>query len=179
MRDWVKVRRSNPASRSPGSLVAAVILAAGVVAGCVTATPTTSGPNAASHQAAPQDFALLGSWSTTISKDDVRAAGFTDPGAANENSGMFTWVFEQDGSWRQIQASLDASPIVNPVFSGRYTVAGSVVTVVTEFPPDYRDDGLRYAFELVEGAVRFDLLNPPDPMLPVIVETYPWTRTQP
>jgi hypothetical protein len=68
---------------------------------------------------------------------------------------------------------------MTPAFSGYYTVDDDVMVAVTEFPEQYRDDGLRYEFEVSGDMATFDVLNPPDPMLPVIVESHPWARVQP
>ena len=74
-----------------------------------------------------------------------------------------------------VQQSLDGSPIRAPVFRGHYTVDGPILVAITEFPPEYRDAGLRYRWALDNGQVRFELLNPPDPIAPVIVSAHPWT----
>ena len=159
------------------ALVATVTIS---LTGCASpAGSTASGTAGASHDPAPSGFPLLGSWTTTISKDDLRAGGVTEEGLLIENSGIFTWAFEADGTWRSVQTALDGSPLMSPVFSGYYTVDDDIVVAVTEFPEQYRDDGLRYAVEVSGDTATFDLLNPPDATLPVIVESHPWARAQP
>jgi hypothetical protein len=149
-------------------------------AGCASpAGSASSGTSGASHDPAPSGFPLLGSWTTTITKDDLRAGGVTEEGLLIENSGIFTWAFEADGTWRSVQAGLDGSPLMTPVFSGYFTVEDDVLVAVTEFPEQYRDEGLHYAFEVSGDTVTFDLLDPPDPMLPAVVESHPWARVQP
>lgn len=150
------------------------------LAGCANPPgSTSSGTAGASHDPAPSGFPLIGSWTTTITRDDLREGGVTEEGLLNENAGAYTWAFEADGTWRQVMVSLDGSPVMNPVFSGYYTVDDDVVIAVTEFPEMYRDDGLHYPFEVSGDTVRFDILDPPDPMLRILTETHPWTRVQP
>ena len=161
----------------------AILAGAFLITGCSTAPPSSpaaSGASVAPSQSAigvpaPSGFPLIGSWTTSITKDDLRAAGITDPGLLNENSGRFVWTFAQDGTWTSVQQSLDGSPIRAPVYRGHYTVDGPILVAVTEFPPEYRDAGLRYRWALANGQVRFELLNPPDPIAPVIVSAHPWT----
>jgi hypothetical protein len=165
--------------RGPGFVawlgVLAILLSACAGSGGSTSPATSS----ASHKPAPSGFPMLGGWTTTVTKDEIAARGFADPGIQNENSGTFTWVFEADGTWRSVQASLDGSPIRNPVFSGWYTVNGSTLTLVTDFPEAYRDDGIDYAFTVEADAVRMQVLNPPDDVMPIVFESHPWIRTQP
>ena len=161
----------------------AILAGAFLIIGCSAgprSSPAPSGASVAPSQSAigvpaPSGFPLIGSWTTSITKDDLRAAGITDPGLLNENSGRFVWTFAQDGTWTSVQQSLDGSPIRAPVFRGHYTVDGPILVAVTEFPPEYRDAGLRYRWALANGQVRFELLNPPDPIAPVIVSAHPWT----
>jgi hypothetical protein len=174
------IRRGGPRRARPGAIL---VLAAMTLAACgsTAASPSdaaTSAPSSAPSAGGiiPGDFPLLGSWTTSITKADVAAAGITDPNAQNENSGKFTWTFAPDGTWSQVQESLDGSPINAPVFRGTYTVDEGSIVATTTFPEQYQDAGLHYAFVLEGGGVRFDLLDPPDPILPIIIETHPWVR---
>jgi hypothetical protein len=151
-----------------------------LVAACASPAASTSpSPAGASHDPAPVGHPLIGTWTTTITPDDLKAGGITDEGGLAENSGTFTWTFEADGTWRQVQTGLDGATLLNPVFSGWYTLDDDLLVMVTEFPEQYKDDGLRYEYVVTGDSVTFDLLNPPDPMLPVVVEAHPWARTQP
>jgi len=147
---------------------------AGVLVAC------TGNPSAGSSRPAggSAGSALVGAWATTITRNDLTAAGITEVGLLNENSGKFTWTFAPDGTWTSTQESLDAAPIYSPVFRGTYTVDGSSLVAVTTFPEQYRDSGLHYTFTIEGSSVRFDVLDAPDTILPVIVETHPWTRAQ-
>jgi hypothetical protein len=85
------------------SALATALAATSLVAGCVgLAGSTSSGTAGASHDPAPAGFPLLGSWTTTITRDDLRAGGITEEGLLVENSGIFTWALEADGTWRSV-----------------------------------------------------------------------------
>ena len=172
---------SRAAARGSRRLVIALALASATFAaaacgGSGASSPPASTAGTATGAAIPADFPLLGTWSTEVTKADFAAAGITDPNAQNENSGRFTWTFAADGTWTSVQESLDGSPINSPVFRGTYTVEGQSLVATTEFPEQYRDDGLRYDWVLEGDGVRFDVVNPPDDTLPIIVETHPWTK---
>jgi hypothetical protein len=119
---------------------------------------------------------LVGSWTTTVTKADLAAAGIADPNAQDENSGRFNWLFGADGTWTQVQESIDGSPINNPVFRGTYTVDGSTLVVTTTFPPEYADAGLHFTWRIDGAGLHVDVLDPPDSLMPVVVETHPWSR---
>jgi hypothetical protein len=168
----MRVRRGiNGLERTRALLLVAAVL---VPLGCGSGTSGPTGSPTGTSAAASSP--LVGAWVTSITKADLAAAGVTDPGLQNENSGRFIWTFEPDGSWTSVQESLDGSPLNNPVFRGTYTVDGSSLVAITEFPAEFRDAGLHYTFTLEGSSVRFDILDPPDPMLPAIVETHAWTR---
>ena len=177
------------ARRGPGMTFAGfalvMTLAAAACSGSPTATPGSTGPGStgptstasATDGGAAPATALVGAWTTTITKADLQAAGITDPGAHNENSGRFTFTFGPDGSWTQVQESLDGSPIYNPVFRGTYTADGASFVATTTFPEEYADAGLHFTWALAGADLKLDLLDPPDDVLPVVMETRPWTRT--
>lgn len=153
------------------SAIAALLL---VACGGPAAPATPTGP----APMASGDSALIGTWTTTITKADLEAAGLTDPGLHNENSGRFTWTFRPDGTWTQVQESLDGAPVNTPVFRGTYTATAGTFFATTEFPEQYRDEGLPFTW-VVDGAdLRIFVLDPPDEIMPVIVQTHPWTRAR-
>jgi hypothetical protein len=156
----------------PVALVVLVLAAA--MAGC--ATPGASRPTGATPPAALAGHPLIGTWSTDVTRADLAAGGVTDPGVQNENSGRFLWTIAADGTWTQVQQSLDGSPVNNPVFRGTFVVDGDQLIMTTEFPEAYRDSGLHYTWAIEGDEVRFDLLDPPDPVLPLVIETHPWKR---
>lgn len=172
-----------PAGRGPGwgraGMALVMTLVVGACAGAENAATSTASdvsPTAANGSASP-GTPLVGAWTTTITRADLQAAGIADPGAQNENSGRFTFTFGPDGTWTQVQESLDGSPIFNPVFRGTYTADGSSFVATTTFPEEYADAGLHFTWAIAGADLQLDLLDPPDDILPVIMETHPWTRT--
>jgi hypothetical protein len=171
-------RSEKPRRTLPGTFMALAVLVAALAAACSTPGAPSAAPTGpgASGAAIPADMPLLGAWVTEITKADLAAAGIEDAGLQNENSGRFTWTFAPDGTWSQVQESLDGSPINSPVFRGTYTVDGVSVVATTTFPEQYADDGLHYTFAVSGTEVTFDVADPPDPLLEAIVETHPWSR---
>ncbi|HET9851848.1 MAG TPA: hypothetical protein VFP56_05015 [Candidatus Limnocylindrales bacterium] len=111
-----------------------------------------------------------------MTRADLAAGGISDPGLQNENAGRFTWTFAPDGSWTSIQQSLDGAPIANPVFRGTYAFEGDTLVARTAFPEQFADAGLHYTWVVTGDEVSFDLLDPPDPILPITMESHPWRR---
>jgi hypothetical protein len=158
-------------------LAATILGAALALAACGGQAASTPGLSAATGTGASlAGRPLVGTWTTTVTKEDLAAGGITDPALQNENSGHFSWTFGADGTWTAVQQSLDGSPITNPVFRGTYTVDGDGLVMTTTFPTDYRDNGLHYTWAIAGNAIRFDILDAPDPLLPLVVEAHPWTR---
>jgi len=158
-------------------LAATILVATLALAGCGGQAPSTPGASAAAATGATlTGHPLVGAWITEVTKQDLEAGGITDPAARNENSGRFTWTYGADGNWAQVQESLDGSPISNPVFRGTFTVDGNTLVMTTLFPTEYRDSGLHYTWSIAGDSLTLDLLDPPDPILPLVVESHPWTR---
>jgi hypothetical protein len=158
--------------RTLAAIAASALL---VVTGCApgsggSSTGATSGPAPSGAEA------LVGSWQTTITKDDLRGGGITEAGLLNENSGIFTWTFRADGVWTNAQMSQDGSAIDAPVFRGTYWIEGDTLVAVTEFPSQYRDAGLHYHWHVTGQQLVVDLLDPPDPTAALIAELHPWVR---
>ncbi len=128
---------------------------------------TGSGPIAAE---------LVGSWTSTVTREDFTTKGITDVHAQNENSGIFVWTFTDTGTWSSVQTSLDGAPIVNPVFRGTWTAVPGALTITTAFPAEYADNGVRFTWQIEDGKLSLHVLDPPDPLMPIIVETHPWVR---
>lgn len=116
----------------------------------------------------------LGSWTTSISADDLRAGGITDPGWLEENAGEFTMTMSSDGTWTTAQVA--TAGVRTPVFRGSFEVTGPrTFRQRTQFPPDFVGDVVDFSWAIDdEGALVLDVLTPPDDVLPIIVETHPW-----
>ncbi|MEO7663889.1 MAG: hypothetical protein ABIV26_02095 [Candidatus Limnocylindrales bacterium] len=153
-------------------------LVAVALAGCSSGGASPSAGRA-SHAPAPSGFPMLGSWVTTVTKDDLRAGGISDPGLLNENSGTFTWTFEADGTWRSVQASLDGSPVRAPVFSGWYVVEAPGMRQVTDFPSQYAGEATVLAFEVDGASATVTVRDPADRVIELVVGSHPWTRASP
>jgi hypothetical protein len=162
------------------SLAVVAALMSTVALGCST-TPgtgspsTATGPSAASSSGIPAGFPL-GSWTTTITEADLRAGGITGTGELSENVGTFTMTLAGDSTWTVTQ---DADvPIRWPVFRGRYAVTGpTMFQQRTEFPPDFAGDLVDFEWRVENGLLLLEVPNPPDHVLPVIMETHPWQPT--
>lgn len=115
----------------------------------------------------------LGSWTTTITTDDLRAGGVTEAGLLQENAGAFTQTFNPDGTWIGAQVSTEAVHL--PVFRGTFRVTGDhQFEQTTTFPPEYAGDTVGFTWRLENGALIMGVPNPPDPMLKVVTEAHPW-----
>jgi len=79
-----------------------------------------------------------------------------------------------------VQVSLLDAPVLNPVFGGTFRVNGDRLVAITEFPEQYRDAGIAYTWRLEpDGSVRFEVVDPPDPIIAVVTNTHPWVRANP
>ncbi len=172
-------------NRHPGFRLAIIVTLAASLAGCSTVgAPTgaerqrdgSSLPSTASgqpsHASSPDGFPI-GSWSTTITEADLRSAGFTKAGELAENAGVFTMTLDPDGTWTTTQQASVA--LRWPVFKGTWTVTGpNSFSQRTTFPPDFVGDQVGFTWRRADDALLLKLPNPPDPVLPVVMETHPW-----
>jgi hypothetical protein len=164
-------------------VVATLVTVAAMVAACSSApgaastapvdpTPAPAASVAASSGALPVGFPL-GSWSTVISAADLQAGGVTSKGEIGENTGTFTMTMSPDGTWTASQVS--ETPLLRPVFKGTWTANGlDGFTQVTTFPQDYAGDAVDFTWKLESGSLVLKVVNPPDPILPIITESHPW-----
>jgi hypothetical protein len=157
-----------------GALVAILAVSVACAAPPVAGTPVASASRAAGSAGAGfPDGYPLGSWMMTLTEDDLRAGGLTRPGELTENTGVFTMTLTGDGTWTTAQVT-DA-PIRWPVFRGALTATGpNTFNQVTEFPPDFAGDSVDFRWHLDGDDLVLEVLNPPDPVLPVVMETHPW-----
>lgn len=140
--------------------------------GAVSPTKATGAGPAASPSAIPAGFPL-GSWTTTITEADLRGGGITGTGELSENAGTFTMTLDAGGAWTVTQDT--GVPIRWPVFRGTYTVTGPTsFQQRTDFPPDFAGDLVDFEWRVDDGTLLLEVPNPPDPLLPIVVETHPW-----
>jgi hypothetical protein len=172
------IRRLRPADWP----IAATLFAA-LIAGC-SATGSSgepSTPSTASSVAIPAGFPI-GTWSTTITADDLEAVsdedlatiGMSRANLVEENSGTFTTTFGADGTWSTVQET--DQPVKWPIFRGTFTATGDdSFDQVTAFPPDFAGDVVRFTWRIEDGLLHLQVVNPPDPVLPVLTESHPWS----
>ena len=117
---------------------------------------------------------IVGSWTTTITRDDLAAAGVTG-GEVDENAGVFTMTLGADGTWSTSQVS--DVPVRWPVFKGTLEATGpQSFRQTTTFPSDFAGDVVDFTWSMKDGALLIKVVNPPDPILPIVTETHPWQR---
>ncbi|MEA2535869.1 MAG: hypothetical protein QOF11_103 [Chloroflexota bacterium] len=160
-----------------------LVVAGAIAVGCTSAAgpsgqpgkPTGAASPAPSAAAAslpiPSDFPL-GSWTSTITAEQLRAGGVPED-LLKENAGTFTQTFNPDGTWISSQVSTDQVNL--PVFRGTFRITGDhQFEQTTTFPPEYAGDIVRFTWQLDKGALSLRVPNPPDPMLKVITESNLW-----
>ena len=138
---------------------------------------TRLAPSVMPRATPPPDFPV-GSYTTTITPDDLRAGGITEEGLLTENSGMFILTYDPDGSWTMVQTSPDGSPINNPVFRGRYLVTGDRIRHDVEFPASYAAEGAHdeVTWRLEGNSLHLELAAAGDEIIRAIYGAHPWTR---
>lgn len=164
---------STPAFR----VLVAAVLASTLLGACSgTATSPAGQPSGPASVAPSVDLPTgfpLGSWTTTITEDDLRAGGLSGEGELAENAGKFTLVMSEDGTWNSWQVA--DVPLRWPVFRGTWSVTRpDGFQQVTTFPTDYAGDIVEFTWARDGDALRLHVVNTPDPILPVIMETHPW-----
>lgn len=165
--------------------LAALLLAGAVLAACTAAgNPSTAAPApqaaSASTAALPAGFPV-GSWTTTITAADLEqvddeflsSIGMTRENLIKENTGTFTTTFGADGTWSTVQDT--ETQVKWPVFRGTFKPIGEdAMEQVTTFPPDFAGDVVRFTWRLENGELHLGVTDPPDPILPVVMEAHPW-----
>lgn len=117
--------------------------------------------------------AIVGAWVTTITEDDLRAGGVTGAGELGENTGTTTLTILADGTWSTSQES--DVPLRWPVFKGTLEATGpNAFRQTTTFPADYAGDVVDFTWSIEGDALVLRVVNPPDHILPILMETHPW-----
>jgi len=165
----------NPVTQALFLLVIAIVSAA-CSAGTTTASPAGSTAPSASQggqgpASIPPDFPF-GSWTTTITMDDLEASGISGANVL-ENAGLFTLTMSEDGSWETTQVS--EADLKWPIFRGTWVATGpNGFRQETTFPPDFAGDIVDFTWKLEDGSLLLEVVNPPDPVLPIVMESHPW-----
>ena len=159
-------------------LIQWLVVAVGVggVAGCAGPVGATASPppatTAAQGTGLPAGFPL-GSWTITITEQDLRDGGITDAAGLLENTGTFTKTYAPDGTWTVVQDT--SAPVRSPVFRGTYRASGpNEIEETTTFPTDFAGEVVRFTWQPEGTGVRFGVVNPPDPILPILTESHAW-----
>ena len=164
-----------------GRTIVIATFAVAIAAGCSSSprAPSSGSPGGAITPAASSSGATalggapIGSWTTTLSKADLLAGGITDVGELTENAGVFTMTLGADGTWTTAQQTPVA--VRWPVFRGTWTATGpDSFRQRTDFPADFAGDVVDFTWKLDDGALVLKVVNPPDHVLPVIMQTHPW-----
>lgn len=151
------------------------------VAACgpATASPGPSAtPTPTPRATIPSDFAF-GAWTMTLYEADWIAAGFEPSELLNQNTGAFVIDFAPDGTWRSVQTSLIGVHLIEPVFSGTFTVSGDILRLETDFPEHYKAEGVNIdiiRWKLEGDALHLDRIDLGDEFTEVIYGTEVWHR---
>jgi hypothetical protein len=66
-----------------------------------------------------------------------------------------------------------------PVVRGTWTATGAdTFSQTTDFPADFAGDVVDFTWRIDDGKLVLRVPEPPDPILPVIMETHPWERVE-
>jgi hypothetical protein len=156
-------------------LTLATILAV-ITVGCSGGAGTSVSPPpsaAAPSTAAAIPDAIVGAWTTTITEADLRSGGVTSPGELAENTGDFTMTFAADGTWSTTQET--TATVKWPVFKGTFIATGAdSFRETTTFPADFAGDVVDFTWSIDGNALHVKVPTPPDPILPIVMETHPW-----
>ena len=156
-----------------------VAVVAVMAVGCNAAAGAPGTPSAAPAAAPsggaatiPADFPL-GSWTMTVTEEDLRAGGISEAALIKENTGTQILTFVADGTWITAQTSTQAVNL--PVFRGTWAVSGDhEFTQTTEFPPEYAGEKVRFTWQLDGGSLLLRVPEPPDSILKTLTEAHPW-----
>ncbi len=155
-------------------LIALIVLG---ISGCTIAPPEpTVAPTATADDPPASDESMInGIYEVTITQEDLRAAGVTEPAALAEHAGTYYWTFA-DGVWAYEQVS--DQPLENPNARGTYTIDGA------QYTHNWSDDAADVTTATVavtsELALQFTDIADADPAFQQISEAifglHPWVR---
>ncbi|MEZ0241548.1 MAG: hypothetical protein ACAH65_12200 [Chloroflexota bacterium] len=151
----------------------ATILVAVLAAAC---SSLGRGPGASAWPTPPPGFPV-GAWTTSITREDLRAGGL-EGDLVDQNEGDFVLTFEQDGSWQSIQTSTIGVTLREPIFRGHYAVTGNEVRINPEFPAHYAQEGVYdiVRWQLDGDVLHLSLASHGDEIVAVVYGAHPWQR---
>jgi hypothetical protein len=159
--------------------VTAIFGLSAILIGCAAgASPSPASSIAAASGSGASQAALpagfpIGSWTTTITEEDLEAAGLSGAAVSAENTGVFTLDMAADGTWTTTQVS--SSTVKWPVFRGTWAATGpDSFSQTTDFPAEFEGDVVDFTWQVEDGKLIIEVSTPPDPVLPVIMESHPW-----
>jgi hypothetical protein len=169
------------------AIAIAAVIATMILAACSSGATPAAAPSASTTTPGGSAVALpagfpVGTWTTTITAEDLKqvddaflsSINMSRENLVNENAGTFTMTLGADGTWSTLQET-DA-PVKWPVFRGTLMPVGNdAFDQTTSFPPDYAGDVVRFTWRTENGQLHLALPDPPDPILPVIMESHPWS----
>jgi hypothetical protein len=166
-------RRTLPGRASVSRTSTTMLLAAVLLMGCGSLVGGPSGSPAATP---PAGFPV-GSWTTSISREDLIAGG-VEGDLVDQNEGSFVLTFEPDGTFQQVQTSTIGATLREPVFRGHYIVTGDEVRLNPEFPAHYAQEGVYDVvhWQLDGDVLQLSLTSHGDPIQVVVYGAHPWQR---
>ncbi|HYN70201.1 MAG TPA: hypothetical protein VEX41_08325 [Candidatus Eisenbacteria bacterium] len=156
------------------ALLAAASIAMGLLAAACSALG--GGPSGSQAATPPAGFPV-GSWTTSISREDLSAGGL-EGDLIDQNEGDFVLTFEADGTFQQVQTSTIGVTLREPIFRGHYTVTGDEVRLDPEFPVHYAQEGVYdvVRWQLDGDVLHLSLASHGDPIQVVVYGAHPWRR---
>ena len=172
--------------------VALAVLGGALVAACASgssgASPTETAAGSPAITAGPVpsrptfppaptpalgDFPL-GTYTTTLTRDDVKNAGFPSEHDMDENAGFFTLDVNDDGTWRFVQTS--NVPLENPVFQGTFAVDGDQIAFRVIEPLEFNTEVDTVTWKLIGKTMLFTWVGPDQGLSTLIWTKHPWTK---
>src|SRR5687767_5926269 len=138
-------RRSRPAA----VLVLGTVMSVALLTGCGSNDAPEAAPNTS---AAGSD--LVGTWSTTVTKNDLRRVVADFPAEhLCDNAGRFDWTFDEDGTFHIDQTALPDCPKPEVThIEDRWAADGNRVTFTNEQEVyEWSVDGAELTFTHVSG----------------------------
>jgi hypothetical protein len=132
-----------------------------------------------STRASPTASAVAGPagrWTTTVTEDDLRDAGVTDPALIAAHAGSYRLVLVTDGTWTRIhEPSASAG---SSVWRGTWTAAPDRIRLITAGPAERRGEVLDATWRVREGRLVLRVDEAPADVIRAAVEAHPWAPAE-